>query len=241
MPRNKQKIYERYNYQCSLKHNHEIHFSYDFTEDTFKINKEQPVTKERIKQVEEEILEFLKNNYCEFCDKKVKREELTGFSHEGYNSLGTRLPICKDCWKEKQGAIENNEQFYCTLDHYLELIGGKDSERCKELASCSVLPNYPKTGKKDWTGFNQLDLEWIKRLEQEKNLAVEKQKWETFVKLNDEQKLFILEYLCYLRDNELREGERWGQFQKVIEMIREIYRNENKDNHSHGTSVREGV
>ena len=56
--------------------------------------------------------------------------------------------------------------------------------------------------------------------------AKKQQKEKLYGKISDEQKFFILEYLCYLRDHYYRDSSQYKQFQAVIEMIRNIYRNE---------------
>ncbi|CFW93375.1 protein of unknown function [endosymbiont DhMRE of Dentiscutata heterogama] len=211
-----------YEYQCSLKHNHRIEVGYNFADETFEVNKEQPLTEKDKKYEEKKISNILKNNFCEFCNTEVKKEELAGFSHEEHNSLAIDKPICQTCWTENKERIEHKDEYYCSLNYYLEEVGVTDTER----DTCPVLPNYPKKGKKESSVFNDFDREYIAKFESEVDIETWQRKKKLYGKISDEQKFFILEYLCYLRDHYYRDSNEYKQFQVVIEMIRNIYRNE---------------
>src|ERR1044072_1498632 len=96
--RNKETITRQYDSLCTQKHEHRITITFNLKNETFTIDKEHPATQEQWDEEEKEITELLNQKNCEFCDKKTKREELAGFSHEGYNSADPdKNPICQAC------------------------------------------------------------------------------------------------------------------------------------------------
>lgn len=222
--RDKEIIIKNYNTQCSLGHEHNIGVSYDTENNTFTISKEMPATEEDIAEEEKDIARILKEKKCEFHDGKVKRDELAGFSHEGYNSWDSdKKPICQNCWKENKEKIEHKDEYYTSLEDYLI---DKEIKGDEELKNCSVLKGYPK--KETTTPFNDFDKQFIEKFRQEVDVEGFQQRKKTYGQISDDQKLFVLEHLCWLRDQELRGSKEYEQFQAIIERIRDIYRGQNK-------------
>jgi hypothetical protein len=218
-------IHRNYKKKCSLNHEHNIKVSYYTNFLTrnkeFRIEKERPLKKGDIEREEEKINQFLKNNTCTFCDKEIKREEFAGLE-DPFSSDET--PICQKCWTEKGIESKKDKPYYKSLEDYQVAIGIKGNE---ELKNCSVLTDYPKWGKEENGDWSEFDQEVIRQFKEEVDIEGFLKRKQTYGKISDEQKFFVLEHLCWLRDNETSRGsDTWKEFQAVIEIIRRIYRRE---------------
>ncbi|CAG8493950.1 12906_t:CDS:10 [Racocetra fulgida] len=205
------------------------YFGYNFADETFEIDKEQPPTEEEIGNEELKILRLLRENNCSFCNKEVKRLELAGFMHENYNPANL---------EKKWGAIDKNSHYYISYSDYLKAMEVVETEE----DICSTLPNYPKKGKENSEVFNDFDKEHITKFKNETDINTWRQKKKLYGKISDEQKFFILEYLCYLRDHYSRDSNQYKQFQaeqekaeernaieKTIDVLRDKYRSKTQN------------
>lgn len=69
---------------------------------------------------EENVIDFLENNYCVFCDKKVSLKDLAGFEHDYNNPFKISNPFCSNCKVKNEFTISNNEHSYSLLDRYIK-------------------------------------------------------------------------------------------------------------------------
>lgn len=128
--------------------------------------------------------------------------------------------LCYDCyWRRlntEDPLITNDYNKYHNF--YNESIPTTEEEWKKKFEKSKNTTNF---------FFNDFDLQIIDKFKQEVDIEGFQKRKQTYGQISDEQKFFVLEHLCWLRDNKThREDESWEKFQTVIEKIRDIYRNE---------------